>query len=74
MLVLAPMNHFRGDTAVPKAKTSYGVVTKQSKCLLTGSSAGSRSQLKTVAPAHMVVRRGVAAEAFDRAANSFVAA
>ncbi|KAK9834048.1 hypothetical protein WJX81_005668 [Elliptochloris bilobata] len=33
------------------------------------------NQLRTVAPAHLVVKRGAAAEeAFDRAANSFVAA
>ena len=34
-----------------------------------------RSQLKTVAPTHLAVKRSAAAEeAFDRAVNSFVAA
>lgn len=43
-------------------------------CILTCAVA-LRSQLKTVAPNHLAVKRSAAAEeAFDRAVNSFVAA
>ena len=48
--------------------------TQRCTCTLTCAVA-LRSQLKTVAPTHLAVKRSAAAEeAFDRAVNSFVAA